>query len=156
MSDKFDFRSWHQRFPEHWDDHGWPTVQSTWRSRRHPHLRVRVSDTIRREHAAEGSQLAADLDAGTVSHGDVETAVFWDGSLEELHRLFTYTSTERWNIDRTGFVYGSGGIDRDGRWRDEGGGLGVVFDRSKFGGPDTWHRSFEDQLPFFEPISDSD
>ncbi len=47
------------------------------------------------------------------------------------------------------------GIDRELRWRAESDtpSLVVVFDRSSFGGTDTWHIGREDvNLPFFEPI----
>lgn len=157
MSDTdFDFEAWRQRYPDHWDEDGWPIPKSTWRSRPHPYLRVRVLSTIKRDRVAAGSLRADELAAGRAQHGDVKTLVYWDGSLDELLRLFTYETTDRWNIDSKGFVYGSGGIDRNGRWLDEGVGLQLIFDREQFGGPDTWHRNFEEPLPFFEPVLDWD
>lgn len=135
MNEEFDFEAERGRWPGHWNENGWPASKSTWRSRDHPQLRVRV--------------VRARVD-------DVETFVYWDGGPEELRALFTYEPTERWNIDKTGFVYGSPGIDRDGRWRPDGPALRVIFDRPMFGGPDTCHIRFEDRTPFFEPVPDWD
>jgi hypothetical protein len=136
MAEDFDFDEWHERFPLHWDEQGWPSKRSTWRFRDHPQMRVQV--------------FGCDFD-------DVQAFVFWDGSLEELARLFSYENTERWSIDEERLVCGAGGISRDQRWRDTGPPLRVIFDRPMFGGPDTWHaglkRGWEGfNLPPFEPI----
>lgn len=146
MTEEFDFDATRRRFPEHWDDRGWPAVNSTWRSRNHPQLRVRVIGVT-------STPLGHDTDE---LPGDVRVRVYWDGDLAGLRLLFTYESTDRWNIDKTGLVYGSGGIDREGRWRREGPTLEVIFERPMFGGPDTWHINFEERLPFFEPLPDWD
>jgi hypothetical protein len=148
MSDEFDFEKWRKRFPDHWDERGWPAFKSTWRATMHPEMRVRV---IRQ--AAPDAQVT---DEDELFPDEVLALVFWEGALDRLRQLFTYENTERWNIDKRGCVYGAAGIDRHGRWRSEGPVLAVGFERSMFGGPDTWHYGREpfDNLPFFEPISD--
>jgi|RhiMethySRZTD1v2_1073278.scaffolds.fasta_scaffold147645_4 hypothetical protein len=136
-SQEFNFEDWYRRFPDHWDEAGRPEINSTWRSRNHPMMRVRV--------------------AGRDGNVDVETMVYWDGDLDGLRLLFTYEPTERWNIDNKGLVCGPAGIDPQGRWRRATATLHVVFDRPMFGGPDTWHMGMEgENLPFFEPVDDWD
>ena len=152
--EEFDYEATRKRFPRHWDDCGWPAYKSTWRSRNHPYMRVRVTRTIDQSRVHPGSAIHEALSTGELRDGDVQTFIHWDGPLDELRRLFTYEPTERWNIDKTGFVYGSGGIDQDGRWREDGPALDVVFERAMFGGPDTWHINFEDRTPPFEPVHD--
>src|SRR6188472_2995981 len=96
-SQEFNFEDWCRRFPDHWDEAGRPEINSTWRSRNHPMMRVRV--------------------AGRDANVDVETMIYWDGDLDGLRLLFTCEPTERWNIDKKGLVYGPAGIDPEGRWR---------------------------------------
>src|SRR5215211_1408264 len=134
MGDEFDYEAARRRFPAHWDE-GWPAYKSTWQSTNYPQLRMRVLEVV---------------DAGH----DVRALVYWDGSLDELRGLFTHETDERWNIDKRGFVYGARGIDREGRWREEGDPLEVTFERAYFGGPDTWHLNFGEKTPFFEPVED--
>lgn len=150
----FDFEEWRDRFPDHWDEDGWPATESTWRSYNYPQMRVTVIETVRADRVHEGSAQHQALESGEQLAGDVRTFVSWDGGLEELLGLFTYHQADRWNIDKTGFVYGTPGIDRDGRWRSDGPPLEVIFDRAKFGGPDTWHINFGERLPFFKPINE--
>jgi hypothetical protein len=145
----FDFDATHRRFPDHWDEEGRPTVGSAWRSRMHPHMRVRI----------------VGLDA---THDDVDALVYWDGDLDGLKLLFTDDSGDRWNVAENKGIYGSAGIHRAAaedwpergehhRWRDETDALVVTFAREKFGGPDTWHIGPRgENFPFFEPIYDPD
>jgi hypothetical protein len=108
-------------------------------------MRVRVLETVDTERVEDGVELFPD---------EVRAFVYWEGSLDELREMFSYESDERWNIDQHGLVYGVGGIDRERRWQDEGSPLEVTFRREQFGGPDTWHKNFEDRTPFFEPVKD--
>jgi len=137
MKDEFDYEAARRRFPAHWDREGRPASKSTWRSVNYPQLRVQVRD------APDES-------------GDVRAFVFWEGSLDQLRGLFAYETDERWNIDKRGLVYGAGGIDREGRWREWGGPLEVTFERAYFGGPDTLQLNFGEETPFFEPVEDWD
>jgi hypothetical protein len=148
MTDEFDFDAARDRWPEHWDgdERGWPTVNSTWRARRFPQLRVRV---MSREHHY------------------VMAIVYWDGDLEGLSRLFTHEEDERWEIGKHGLVHNPEGIgpwEEDGpagegrHWRRDDWLLEVHFERPQFGGPDTWHHGAGEweSLPFFEPVEDWD
>ncbi len=111
-------------------------------------MRVRVLETVDTERVEDGVELFPD---------EVRAFVYWEGSLDELREMFTYEIDEdRWNIEKDGVVYGAGGIDRDGRWRDEGPPLVVIFRREQFGGPDTWHLNFGERTPPFEPVEDWD
>ncbi len=154
--EEFDFDETRRRFPSHWDDDGWPAHKSTWRSRNYPHMRVKVLEAVRASAAVPGSIRYDQIQRGELEDGDVRTMISWDGDLEGLRGMFAYENTDRWNIDKNGFVYGSAGIDQRGRWRDEGPILEVIFERELFGGPDTWHLNFEDRTPFFEPIADDE
>ena len=123
------------------DDDGRPEIGSTWRSREHPMMRVRVT--------------------GRPDPHDIDTCVFWDGDLDGLRLLFTYERIDRWNIASDGFVYGSAGFappesgEYEHRWRRDDQTLNVLFERAMFGGPDTWHIGREGvNLPFFEPVPD--
>lgn len=147
MGEEFNFEEEHRRFPEHWDKDGRPAINSTWRSREHPMMRVRVS--------------------GRDGDRDVTAMVYWDGDLEGLRLLFAQEPSERWNIAANRLVYGPAGIyqleahERSHgeryRWRRDTATLDVVFEREQFGGPDTWHIGMEGvNLPFFEPIPDWD
>jgi len=134
---------------KHWDERGRPAVGSLWQSRNYPQLRVRVVEMVDAPRAGEA--------VAERSGDDVHARVYWGPGPFGLRGLFTYEMDEdRWNIDEDGVVYGAGGIDRDGRWRDEGPPLVVIFRREQFGGPDTWHKNFEDRTPFFEPVEDWD
>lgn len=144
----FDFEAERSRWPEHWDhdENGWPATSSTWRARRFPQMRVRVSSRETRH---------------------VEAIIYWDGDLDGLRRLFTHEPAERWEIGQHGRVHGPEGIGpweldgpgREGRyWRTDDWSLEVTFERPAFGGPDTWHHGAGEweSLPFFEPIEDWD
>ena len=147
MSDEqFDFETERARWPEHWDHgkNGWPTTNSTWRARLYPQLRVRVSRS---------------------DHSHVLAVVYWDGDLEGLGRLFTYETTERWEIGEDGLVHSPAGIgpwEDDGpagegrHWRKDDWLLEVNFERPQFGGPDTGQNGTGEweSLPFFEPVQD--
>jgi hypothetical protein len=121
VAEEFDFEAMRRRFSEHRDDDGRPVVGSMWRSRMHPHMRVLV--------------VARDRDL------EIQAMVYRDADLDGLRLPFTHETTERWNIARDGAVYGSPGIDQEHHWRGESDtpSLIVTFDRSRFGGADTWH-----------------
>ena len=138
MTEEFDFESSRNRFPEHWDDDGRPEIGSTWRSREHPMMRVRVT--------------------GRPDPHDIDTCVFWDGDLDGLRLLFTYERIDRWNIASDGLVGLAGAPEHEplvSERRRARRHRKCALERGMFGGPDTWHIGREGvNLPFFEPVPD--